>query len=914
MTDAELDAAIGQAQETAPSDFSKMTDEELDAKISTLSAPAPTPTFDFDDVAKGMSADEASQAASYPKVAQSMLDRHAKFTGRMASDGGFKLSGEDETDYEYFKWAERRGVFGGDPTFMDYAGAVGKSLWQIVKGGAKLAKLTGTAVLTSDVSPDATVELAATTVDSARAAVSEYQQLGAGAAVLLSGDNPEVKSAAKYELLKFSMEEQKNHKAWRKAISDRFAEVPVDEDSVEALSEAFDISNLIGMGAGKALVRGVRRAGVGGTEWLDQSRKVLGSDMLARGIAKIPVIGTSQKRAILTGQVDLLSVEAQQAYNEVATAQAKLAAARLTLAENGVGGVRMDPLLAAVTDSELAVTASTVSYKAAQTQLDGARRAVSDVLDLEGRGLLNIAAAGTVDAAGKATKFTGDTITSGWDATKKFLTGSADNALADTLAPGIVSQGNVISRAGRDLSGVAAQIRANGASIPFFRRVAQAEGIGKLTKAGAAFADWSHLGWVADKGSELVGAGLAGAPVSGVFGYVASGGDKLAAAGGAGGGMAFGISGGAYGQWQSYADPRFRHEELLANRRQFRDTLAVRPVNGQSQLQVFDKMDAGEQLILSTYAQGHPDVAFRLIDDDKGPSGYYDRDNNVVVLNRASKTSIPDIFRHEVAHFIERHGMEAQVRELYFGDAEKGVVGQYTAFGADGKPIDFPSVGPDGQPTRTYHINAEGEALRLQYEKKVQAFDPTFTMSREYFASELFAEQYADHAINGGLRRDLSRNAVDSTFEALASVPLLKGFMGGIGLMFDQNDTVVGTEVFSGMARNEGVVKLISAWNSESGKGRRAPIMGEADTHVFTERELRDPAVAKKWLQGGGSMRFGPDGAPVYNANGTPSSSRTRKPRPPSAISQTNSSWPSNATSSTTPTTPTSCSAARTPT
>jgi hypothetical protein len=109
MTDAELDAAIGQAQETAPSDFSKMTDAELDASISAASAPAPAPSFEFDDVAKGMSADEASRAASYPKVAQSMLDRHAKFTGRMAADGGFKLSGEDESDYEYFKWAERRG-------------------------------------------------------------------------------------------------------------------------------------------------------------------------------------------------------------------------------------------------------------------------------------------------------------------------------------------------------------------------------------------------------------------------------------------------------------------------------------------------------------------------------------------------------------------------------------------------------------------------------------------------------------------------------------------------------------------------------------------------------------------------------------------------------------------------------------
>jgi hypothetical protein len=134
----------------------------------------------------------------------------------------------------------------------------------------------------------------------------------------------------------------------------------------------------------------------------------------------------------------------------------------------------------------------------------------------------------------------------------------------------------------------------------------------------------------------------------------------------------------------------------------------------------------------------------------------------------------------------------------------------------------------------------------------------------------LFAEQYADHVVNGGLRRDLSRNAVDSAFEALGSVPLLKGFMGAVGLMFDQNDAVVGTGVFAGLGRNAGVGKLVSAWNSEAGKGRRGSGVEEPDAHVFTERELRDPEVAKKWLQGGGAMRFGPDGAPVYNANGTP--------------------------------------------
>lgn len=799
-----------------------------------------------------------------------MLALDSNYTSRIQRDGQIKFTGDDKADYDFFRWAYGRGMLQSDTSIGGLASAFGRGLWQMAKGAAKL----GATAAKSAANPAAAVELGATTVDAAQAAVAEYQQLGAGLAALTSGDNPQVKMAAMYELAKFADTEQKNHNAWRKAINDSFAEVPVDEDSVEFLSEAFDISNLIGAGAGKVVTTGLKRAGAAGAaELLGKSRKALGSEMLAQGLSKVPVIGTPYKRAILVGQADLLSEEAQIAYKSVAEAQADLAAKRATLAAAPAADPK-DVLLKQVSEAEADLARKQAAFDAVNTKLNTVRQGVSDALDLEGRGLLDRAAAGAVEGTGMAVRGTGRAMTRAYRGLSELLTGEADNAAFDMaagqVAGNLANKGNVITRLGQDMVAAGRTMAQNGATIPYFRRLRQAEDATKLTRGAAAFIDWSHLGWAADKVGDTLKAGAAGAPISGAFGYVASGGDLAAAAESAGAGAAYGIGGGAYGQWEAYTDPRFRYEELLANRRQFRDTLSARDVGGASQLQIFDQLDAGDQLAIATYAQGKPDVAFRFINDRNQASGYYDRDNNVVVINRASKTPVGDIFRHEVAHFVERHGLQAQVREMYLGDAEKGVIGQYTALDRLGNPVFVESTDPDGTTRYGYKLNEAGEKLKAEYESKIRAVDPTFKMSDEYLASELFAEQYADRMLGGGFRRDLSRNAVDNIVDALAAKPVLKNFLGGIGLLFDQNDNIVGTGVFKELKANEGVRRLISGFTSEVSKGKKSVIEDSPEQHVFTEAELRNPELATKWLQGGGAMRFGPDGKPVYDSKGVP--------------------------------------------
>lgn len=846
---------------------------------ATQQPAAPAQSFDLtnDDDVKGFI---KGMELSHPELVNrlrrderawdDMLALDSNYTSRIQRDGQIKFTGDDKADYDFFRWAYGRGMLQSDTSIGGLASAFGRGLWQMAKGAAKL----GATAAKSAVNRAAAMELGATTVDAAQAAVAEYQQLGAGLAALTSGDNPQVKMAAMYELAKFADTEQKNHNAWRKAINDSFAEVPVDEDSVEFLSEAFDVSNLIGAGAGKVVTTGLKRAGAAGAaEMLGKSRKALGSEMLAQGLSKVPVIGTPYKRAILVGQADLLSEEAQIAYKSVAEAQADLAAKRATLAAAPAADPK-DVLLKQVSEAEADLARKQAAFDAVNTKLNTVRQGVSDALDLEGRGLLDRAAAGAVEGTGMAVRGTGRAMTRAYRGLSELLTGEADNAAFDMaagqVAGNLANKGNVITRLGQDMVAAGRTMAQNGATIPYFRRLRQAEDATKLTRGAAAFIDWSHLGWAADKVGDTLKAGAAGAPISGAFGYVASGGDLAAAAESAGAGAAYGIGGGAYGQWEAYKDPRFRYEELLANRRQFRDTLSARDVGGASQLQIFDQLDAGDQLAIATYAQGKPDVAFRFINDRNQASGYYDRDNNVVVINRASKTPVGDIFRHEVAHFVERHGLQAQVREMYLGDAEKGVIGQYTALDRLGNPVFVESTDPDGTTRYGYKLNEAGEKLKAEYESKIRAVDPTFKMSDEYLASELFAEQYADRMLGGGFRRDLSRNVVDNIVDALAAKPVLKNFLGGIGLLFDQNDNIVGTGVFKELKANEGVRRLMSGFTSEVSKGKKPAIEDAADQHVFTEAELRNPELATKWLQGGGAMRFGPDGKPVYDSKGVP--------------------------------------------
>ena len=806
------------------------------------------------------------------KAWDEMLEVDRRNVARMNRDGGIKFTGDDQSDYDFYRWAYGRGMMQSDSSIENLISSFSRGLWQMAKGAVKVAIKGSPASMAAN--PAAANEMAATVVDAAQASVAEYQQLGAGLAALTAGDDPQVKMAAMYELAKFVDTEQKNHNAWRKSVSEGFAAIPVDQDAVEFLTEPLDISNVIGFGAGKLVTAGAKRVGLNATaEVLGKSRAFWGSDVAAGAMSKVPVVGTPYKRAILMGQVDNLSVDAQAAYAEVAAAQADLAAKRATLAASPASDPK-DVLLKQIADGEADLATKQAAYNATQSQLDAARQGVSQALDVEGRGIANRAAAGTLETAGNVISGTGRLMTQTYRGASELLTGQADNAAfdmaADRLGGSIAGRGNFITRVGNDISIAGRTLTESGASIPYFRRLRQAEDASKLTRGAAAFVDWSNLGWAADKTGDLLKAGAAGAPVSGGFGYIASGGDLAAAAESAGAGAAYGIGGGAYGQWEAYTDPRFRYDELLANRRQFRDTLSRREINGQSQLKIFDQMDAGDQLAVSTYAQGKPDVAFRFINDPKQASGYYDRDNNVVVVNKASPTPVGDIFRHEVAHFVERHGLQTQVREMYLGDAEKGVIGQYTALDSDGTPLVVETTGPDGSPVRNFKLNAEGERLKAEYEGKIRAVDPTFSMSPEYFASELFAEHYADRLMGGNFRRDLSRNTVDNIVDSLASKPLLKNFLGGIGLLFDQNDNIVGTGVFSDLKRNPAVEKLISRWESEAAKGKRTGIQDEVDQHVFTETELRDPAVATKWLQGGGAVRFGPDGKPVFDAKGTP--------------------------------------------
>ncbi len=829
----------------------------------------PGNSFDVTDVAqargfaKGMKqshpwlADKVRHAPSREAGWQEMLAVDRKHNARFKTEGGFQHSDTaDENDRDYFRWAVGRGLVNAPTSTMDKVAAVGRGLKNIAVGAVKTAVTAGKAIFSDEQSD----KLAATVVDGAQQGLrDDWKTLGAGAASLLADDSTDVGLEAQYALSRYTFDQSKNQTEWRKKISESFAAVEVDPESVEFVSEAFDPSNLAGAGLGRAIVKEGTRVGMGG---------------IAKTLAKERTLPFTQarKRAVLLGQADELMRDATGAYADVAKVEARLAEVNATVASNPTFDIK-DALLKEAKKLEADLTTARAAHAASEAKLGANRESVTAMLDADGRSLAGRAATATLDWAGRKAEAAGNWLSSTRRGISETATGDPDSmifdAVADAALPGagaVTNKANIITRLGRDAQAIAGIAAQGEATLPFFRRLRQAQGASKMTQSAAAFLDWSNVAWATDKVGKVAAAGAAGAPVSGAFGYVASGGDAEAAFEAAGGGIGFGLGGAAYGAWETFRDPRFRLDELVANRRVFRDWLSDRPVNGVSQQRIFDQLPADDQLSLATYAHAHPEAAFRFVNEPGSASGYYDRESNVIVLNSASKTPLADVFRHEVAHFIERHGLEAQVREAYLGNAEKGVVGEYTALDGNGQPVTEEITGPDGQPTSRFVLNEKGKELKSSYEAKVRAIDPQFVASDEYFASELFAEQYADRVLNGGFRRDMIASPVD----AFVNSAMVKGFMGKLGLLFDSNDNVVGTGIFKGQSRNDQISKLISAWNRGNAKGNRGAMDDNAADYQFTEADLRNPELATKWLQSGGAMRFGPDGKPVYDKSGAP--------------------------------------------
>lgn len=780
------------------------------------------------------------------------------------------ISNLSDEDYDYFKWAQTRGLLENDESL---ATSFGRGLWNMAKGAGSLIATLGS----SQTSPAAALEGLATIVEGAQQGVSDYKMLGAGSVLLgekMFGDNPEVEMAARFELARYAQDERARQGEWRRAIGgDGLAAVAVDDNAVEVMSEVMDVSNLIGAGLGKKVVTKGMSVGL-----IDEAvAKTLTREYAAdaafkkyffpKTLGRIAEKVSGPSLTALEGQARVLSESSIAAREALSAAEAKVSSARMTMAQLPEGE-RAAFLKDTVAPLETAVETARKDFLAVASQLDANRKAVTASLDEAGTSMADRAVGGAIRVAGRGVEKTGEALTGLWNWTKRTVTdgedvgGVVDGAIdaATGGATAVARQGNLVTRVGRDIKVVGELYRQGETTLAFSRRLRQSQKASRLTRAGAAFVDGSGIGWTLGKGTEFARAAAAGAPVSGAFGFVASGGDMNAAAESAGSGASFGIGGGVLGQWEAYTDPKVRYEELLGNRRNFRQWL-MDSGDRNGQLQMFDQLPATEQILMGTYAHAHPDAAFVFTREGRnGPAGFYDRDRNVITINADHPDPVSRTFTHEIAHFIERHGLANQVRDAYLGNAETGQIGQYTKL-VDGKPVVVETAGPDGTTLRSYELNDEGLALKRDYEGRVQKFKPDFTMSDERFASELFAEQYSDRLRSGRFLSDLKAG---SPVDAFANSSLVKGTLAKLGFLFDQNDKVIGTGLFDGLRRNRTVENLIREYNIQTSKGQRNTIEEDADVELTAE-DLKNSDLAIKWLQAGGAVKFGPDGLPVMS-------------------------------------------------
>ena len=947
MSDEELQRIIDTGGMSAQSpDLDSMSDEGLQRIIDTGGMSAQSPDFDsFSDEelqmyidTKGRSDQPLNQQTLFKSIRDEELNaivrgqpgareqietKYKAFRNKLATEG-FSLSGDDEYDYDFFRYATSSGAFDNGEGLLT---AFGRGLTSMAKGAysiaGDLAVSVSPLVSTSD-GAAARERLSATVVEGAQQAKQDFQSLGAGAVALFAETGSETEMAAKFELMKFNRELESRHGDWRrKILGESFASVEVDPNAVELASELVDPTNLVGFGLGKAVVKTTSKVGLGTTSRVLGSnvgeaagyaaKKILPEKVVeagGRAAASVRSATASVTKAIsknvpLVGNTARLSAE-------VASLNVRHAAAKQTV-ESLAEKLKNIPTelagdLDIITLRELDA-ARIVAAKAA-SELKDAQDHLSRVMGAKGRSLPRAVAGGVLQAGGRAVEKTGEFISENLRRIEaRFGVESGFNPLVESAAVAIMygylgpvmagvagtvvklgKKGSIVQRVGRNTRVVGEHLSVGRATQPFFRRLKNSTELGGITKGTAATLDFMHIGWAADKTYSAAKATSAGAGVSGGFGYVASGGDINAAAESAGAGGFFGMAGGGYGAWENYTTPGFALDELYSNRRVYEQSLSTRADGGKSQFDQFKQLPPHEQLMIGTYALSKPDMAWRF-DDSLGPreSGKYNRDTDEITINRRTNDPIRDIFAHEVGHSLEARGLGPISRARLVGDATVGQVGEYTLLDDRGEPVKRrvdsegnPLTDEGGNPLQEdmlpYETTDEFKALKTEYvsllypkrkdetpesyEARLAELEINYT--DEYLASELFAEHYADRTLGEGYHRDMRRSPVDRIVEALAVRPLIKDFLGQLGVLFDSSDRVAGSGVFKDLRRNKTVDKLVTDWNKDRGLGADMPA-ASADTVSFDTKELRNPELARKWFSAGGVIKTDKNGKPIYN-------------------------------------------------
>jgi hypothetical protein len=427
---------------------------------------------------------------------------------------------------------------------------------------------------------------------------------------------------------------------------------------------------------------------------------------------------------------------------------------------------------------------------------------------------------------------------------------------------GIEAARHVIPKVSEALSGLVTTMGkeamyGGGTTIPYWSRVAQQTKL--MPKGLASFLDSPAV----QLASASAAGGATGVATGAAMGALSSPTDPTGGAvqGATQGGL-LGMAGGGFGQWQKFQNP---NQYIIAARgdwRRYRDML---PMGERSQ---FDKLSPTNQIILAQHAQHFPGLKTEYVNDPSGPRGLHYVDEagrSTIQINLAKPGSvIAATMAHELTHAATTSGILPDIYDTLFGNPERGLVGQYTQLGTDGKPVSISPV------TGRYSTGPEFAALKDQYTSALrQSGIPAAHLTDLDIAREIYAEHGVDYMLSGGAIQD-----ANSAFRpGLYSENALKTAQAKLGYTFDENGAtkgfpgnVTGSNVFQNLVRNPELAKLNETYFRTRWKNQQIN-PEDTPTRRFTKQDMQNPNTAEAYLRNASEILRKPDGTVMRDPN-----------------------------------------------
>jgi hypothetical protein len=392
------------------------------------------------------------------------------------------------------------------------------------------------------------------------------------------------------------------------------------------------------------------------------------------------------------------------------------------------------------------------------------------------------------------------------------------------------------------------------ATLPYWQRVAQqtngvAKGIALSLDNPLVYAATSlGKGFVAGSVTGGVIGGLSNTenPIKGAVGGVAQGG-------------LYGMAGGGFGQVKRFTSPGQYLLEARGDWKRYRDIMS------DNERQGFDKMDRGNQLALSQFAQHFPGLQVNYFTDGTREQGYHTFDpvtkRSAIGINLAVKDdAIRQVVGHELQHSATHNGVLSKIYDELLGDPSSNKIGQYTALDASGKP-----TGID-QTTGRYETNQEFSNLRNTYVQGLNKSGlPTAHLDDRDIAREIYAEHGVDYLTSGKATLDSKSSFMPGWFMPTNAI---KTALMKLGYAFDQDGKIVqGTGLFNDLRRNKNLDKLTESYYKSRNRDLSVNPEERAD-RTWNTQDLKTSNAAQTFLDSAPEIMRKADGTPVREANG----------------------------------------------